>query len=286
MRSLDAVVVAVALAGGCSAGGEAPVADGERVASTAAPVTVAQWFEVGPEERVRLATAWAESREGLEVLGPAPGCEGVRLRHDRSGLVLVFVPGAAGIPSFAIGETEVRNSDWKRWTGVDRVIGELGPREDGGPDFPVWTLHEADVVATLRAQGLDLPTAAEWVRACLSGSGTNWPWRGDEGQYVDYANIRPDAGFRGGATRPVASLKPNCVGAFDMLGNESEMVFNPVFADHTEIAAESHDRWEYFAVVPAGGDSGSCLGDLRACQFVDRLRDDIGDGDTFRAILR
>jgi len=67
-----------------------------------------------------------------------------------------------------------------------------------------------------------LPTEAEWEYACRAGSTNVFPF-GDNDADRD---LREYAHFGDTDTMPVASLKPNAWGFFDMLGNSSEWVLD------------------------------------------------------------
>jgi len=72
----------------------------------------------------------------------------------------------------------------------------------------------------LERTGYRLPTEAEWEFACRAGSTTVWPMGEDSEHLPKYAwfnSNSPQANCQ-----PVARLKPNDFGLFDMLGNASE----------------------------------------------------------------
>ena len=64
-----------------------------------------------------------------------------------------------------------------------------------------------------------LPTADEWEYACRAGSTGRFPWGDDVSQLPLYAWARPNSH---GKVQPVARLRANAWGLFDMIGNAWE----------------------------------------------------------------
>ena len=75
----------------------------------------------------------------------------------------------------------------------------------------------------LEKSGFRLPTESEWEFAAKAGSISEYPWgeSRDSGLAADYAWFNADAG---GTTHPVAALRPNVFGLYDMAGNVMEWV--------------------------------------------------------------
>ncbi len=79
---------------------------------------------------------------------------------------------------------------------------------------PAYSIDGETVTPDWEADGFRLPTEAEWEYACRAGS--------TDERYVDLDEIAWYGKNSGGSTRPVAELKPNGWGMYDMLGNVYE----------------------------------------------------------------
>lgn len=151
------------------------------------------------------------------------------------------VPGGAGVAPFYLGRTEVT---WDMYDvfalGLDRKTPEGEPdavarpsRPYGAPDYgwghagyPAISIarEAADAyvawLSTVTGRAYRLPTEAEWEHAARLAV-RDMPASTQAGVYAWH---RDNAGRR---THPVASLKPDALGLFDLFGNAAEWVDVP-----------------------------------------------------------
>ena len=123
---------------------------------------------------------------------------------------------------FYMGETEVTQAQWKAVMGTNPSLFQ------GNPKQPVEQVWWDDVQAFIRTlnekEGSNLyrlPIEAEWEYAARDGTTTAYSF-GDDASVLDqYAWYKDNAGEK---THPVAQLKPNAWGLYDMHGNVWEWV--------------------------------------------------------------
>ncbi|HEY2358609.1 MAG TPA: formylglycine-generating enzyme family protein [Phenylobacterium sp.] len=121
-------------------------------------------------------------------------------------------------------------SNWWRYTPGANWRQPVGPRSsvEGLDDHPVVHVAWRDVEAYADWAGLDLPTEAEWERACRGGlDAAEFAWGAEltpggkrmanvwQGRFP-YENLAEDGWSR---TSPVGAFPPNRFGLYDMIGN-------------------------------------------------------------------
>ncbi|MHB1036372.1 MAG: formylglycine-generating enzyme family protein [Pirellulales bacterium] len=146
----------------------------------------------------------------------------MRFRFIPSGKFMMGEPGVQHEVTlsrpFYLGVTEVTQAEWVAVMGTN-------PSTVQAPNLPVgrvnWADCQAFVAALQKSQRstkirFRLPTEAEWEYACRAGSTTPYFFGNDARALVEYGWYRANSGSR---LHPVAQLKPNAWGLYDMVGN-------------------------------------------------------------------
>ncbi|MCI4666304.1 MAG: SUMF1/EgtB/PvdO family nonheme iron enzyme [Neomegalonema sp.] len=174
------------------------------------------------------------------------------------------------LKSFAIGRTEITVGQYRRfvaatkrktgpgcWIVVDGSHRESPTATWDSPGFAQTDAHPVTCISWRDAQAYAawlsrstgaqyrLPTEAEWEYAARAGTTTRYPWGHPAPAGCPYANVSDETaharyskwifldcadGFA--HTGPVASLKPNGWGLFDMIGNVNEWVADCAHSSH------------------------------------------------------
>ena len=137
------------------------------------------------------------------------------------------------VNGFYMDTTEVTQAEYERVMGVrhwEEFNGELS--SGSNPKSPAYYVTWDDAKKYCEKVGKRLPTEAEWEYAARGGSTTKFFWGDDTSKACSYANIADQsarsqwkswvvAGCSDGYVRiaPVASLKANAYGLYDMTGN-------------------------------------------------------------------
>jgi len=121
--------------------------------------------------------------------------------------------------------------------GSDRRFAYVPARHSSGRIIHDWygIVHCRYAPRSLESRGYRLPTEAEWEYACRAGTTTS-RFFGESELYLDSYAWSYDTTT--GKASPVASLMPNRLGLFDILGNLSEWTHD-VYAEHGEDRAMS-----------------------------------------------
>lgn len=123
---------------------------------------------------------------------------------------------------FYLGVTEVTQAQWRAVTGDS-------PSEIRGNELPVTNVSWNDVARFLALLNKSpagkrfhfrLPTEAQWEYACRAGTATRYSCGEDDLDLPEFAWFADNSAAR---AHPVARLRPNRWGLYDMHGNVSEL---------------------------------------------------------------
>jgi formylglycine-generating enzyme required for sulfatase activity len=125
------------------------------------------------------------------------------------------------LSSFYLSKTEVTQAQWY-------AVMEYNPSEDRGADLPVENVSWDEVQAFIKklnkisGKRYSLPTEAQWEFAAGGGASERTIYAGTDVKenLPLYAWIGINEDIK--RTHPVASLRPNQLGLYDMTGNVSE----------------------------------------------------------------
>ena len=174
------------------------------------------------------AVAGPPAIAGFTLIGQSPWGYS-EYRHDRSGIILVLLPGgefsqgasdddpnAGGsekpahtvrLSPYLIGKYEVSQEEWSK------VLGANPASNQESPSHPVEMVSWEDCAKFCEATGLSLPTEAQWEFAARGGTRT--PYSTGKSLTSDQANF----GTTPGKSSPVSAYLPNPYGLFNLHGN-------------------------------------------------------------------
>jgi len=113
---------------------------------------------------------------------------------------------------YFISKYEMTQAQWLRSAG-DKPSFFLRALDTVEPRFPVEQVTWSDCARVMKAQGLSLPTEAQWEYACRAGSTTPWN-TGSEGE-----TVKRSATLDQESPTAVGRHAPNKFGLYDMHGN-------------------------------------------------------------------
>ena len=232
----------------------------------------AGWSEA--EVWAGLVTPTLPFEDVLELAGEVSGFQRSEVdercyRHDEMGRDFRLIPGGrlvlggdgsrarceVGVSPFFLCETPCTVGSWEEF--AKRAGLEALPQ--GHPDEPKVEVSWLEARSWCEAVGLRLPSEAEWELACRAGGlGSFGAWVGGEGE-----ELLGEGWFlenMDDVLMPVADLKPNAWGLYDMHGNVWEWCEDEAGAD---------DEGGALSRLPAQAPTGALR---RVCRGGDWLR--------------
>lgn len=120
------------------------------------------------------------------------------------------------VQPFLLARTQVTQRVWRELAGSTDLDGSPSLFSNAGDRAPVEQVSWDDVVEWCEANGLRLPSEAEWEFACRAGTMTRYASGDSES---DLAEVGWYCGNSGLETHEVAEKEPNAFGLYDMHGN-------------------------------------------------------------------
>lgn len=219
---------------------------------------------------------WRHEKSGLDFVELAPPAAliddlpGYRDRRADAGL-----PRRRSAPDatdrLLVATTECTHAAWRRFA-PDALPAEANDA------LPVVSRSGREILDFCAAMGLELPYGSEW-RWFARGGATDEEVAALSERLADFAWFNANAG---GARQPVATLRPNPFGLFDVLGNVWEACLREDESFPALVA--QHDAEP--VVRPYGG--GSCHTAPTRCQAdqQESFQDGAGASRGFRPIFR
>jgi formylglycine-generating enzyme required for sulfatase activity len=183
---------------------------------------------------------------------------GAQFINKRLGMVFVYIPPGKFMmgdektgnihevtltKGFLMQTTPVTQSQWEKVMGNNpsgyKKNGSACPVENVSWKEVQAFIHKLNV---MEKANYNLPTEAQWDYACRAGSKTKYHFGDQESELKNYAWFKSNSNKR---THPVAKLRPNAWGLYDMHGNVWEW------------CRDWYDSYPDHSVTdPAGPDSG------------------------------
>jgi formylglycine-generating enzyme required for sulfatase activity len=170
---------------------------------------------------------------------------------------------------FYLQTTPVTQGQWVEVMGENPAY-----FHEGGPDCPVenvsWEEAQEFITKLNDQEGTDeyrLPTEAEWEYACRAGSSSQFCYGEEEADLKNYAWYEANSGE---CTHPVALLRPNAWGLYDLHGNVFEWCQDWFGAYPSEPVTHPQGPADGEHRVLRGGSWNSAAEDVR-CAYRHRL---------------